>query len=249
LIDDLLYVVVERLSIARDDENSVRLKAIDAQIATLSKQQQELKLLWEEERAGVNRLQELKNQIDAAHTAISKAEREYDLNQAAILKYGTLPDLQKKLLAEEALYEANEREKQQGKRLLRDTVREDDIAQIVAAWTGVPVQKLVQGESDKLLALQDELDNRVVGQKEATKVVAEAIQRSRAGLSDPNRPIATLAFLGPTGVGEFENRLIDITDSNIDWLMYGVSLQEKLSCARPWLRICSIRKIRWCEST
>lgn len=197
-------MALERLSVARDEENSPRLATIDNSIAALQKEQAELKARWDAERAGVSRLQELKNQIDATHTAIAKAEREYDLNQAAVLKYGTLPDLQRQLKAEEELYENDKSASTSGIRLLRDTVTEDDIALIVSKWTGIPVSKLLQSEMEKLLHLQEELDKRVIGQQGATKVVAEAIQRSRAGMSDPSKPIATLAFLGPTGVGKTE---------------------------------------------
>jgi ATP-dependent Clp protease ATP-binding subunit ClpB len=151
----------------------------------------------------VTKIQEVKNQIDSTMTAIAKAEREYDLNSAAVLKYGTLPELQKQLKTEEELY--SKQGQLVGKdRMLRDTVGDDDIAAIVSTWTGIPISKLLQGEMQKLLKLQDELDARVIGQREATRVVAEAIQRSRAGMSDPAKPIATLAFLGPTGVGKTE---------------------------------------------
>ncbi len=182
---------------------------IDTQLNELQRQQQELRSKWEIERAGVTRLQELKEQIDAANTALTKAEREYDYNKAAVLKYSTLPALEKEFEKEEALYDqklslsaANTTDSEP--KMLRDTVGEDDIAQIVGSWTGIPVSKLLEGEMQKLLKLQEELDKRVVGQQQATKVVAEAIQRSRAGMSDPSKPIATLAFLGPTGVGKTE---------------------------------------------
>lgn len=174
--------------------------SLDAQIKTLLKQQEELRSRWELERAGVTRLQELKNQIDITVTQIAKAEREFDLNTAAQLKYGTLPDLTKKLRDEEELYKEAAGKEQQT-RMIHDTVTEDDIAGIVSSWTGIPVAKLMQGEMQKLLRLQEELEKSVVGQEEATRIVAEAIQRSRAGMSDPSKPIATLAFMGPTGVG------------------------------------------------
>lgn len=196
----ILQLQMERLSVARDEkEGSERLVSIDTQLNELQKQQQELTSRWQLERAGVTRLQELKNQIDATLTEIEKAERAYDLNQAAILKYGKLPDLRKQLAEEEELYAKKEKSS-----MLRDTVGEDDIANIVSQWTGIPTNKLLEGEMDKLLKLQDMLDSRVVGQREATRVVAEAVQRSRAGMSDPTKPIATLAFLGPTGVGKTE---------------------------------------------
>jgi ATP-dependent Clp protease ATP-binding subunit ClpB len=194
---------MERLSVGRDEEEgSLRLSQLDSQITSLQRQQADLKGRWELERAGVTKIQEIKNQIDATMTGIAKAEREYDLNTAAILKYGTLPDLQKQLKTEDELY--SKQGSQTQNRMLRDTVGEDDIAAIVSTWTGIPTSKLLEGEMQKLLRLQEELDKRVVGQSEATRVVAEAIQRSRAGMSDPSKPIATLAFLGPTGVGKTE---------------------------------------------
>lgn len=199
----VIQLQMERLSIARDEVASPRLASIDAQLESLQKQQANLRAKWEQERAGVSRLQELKNQIDATITAIAKAEREYDLNQAAILKYGTLPDLQKQLQAEEELY-SNKEAGLATNRMIRDTVGEDDIASIVSTWTGIPMNKLMESEKKKLLRLQDELDKRVIGQPEATRIVSEAIQRSRAGMADPSKPISTLVFLGPTGVGKTE---------------------------------------------
>ncbi len=194
----LIQLQMERMSIARDNSDSERIGQLDAIILDLQRKQQDLKGKWDQERAGVSRLQELKNQIESTVMQMEKCEREYDLNTAAQLKYSTLPNLKKQLEAEELLYESS------SSRMLRDTVTEDDIAGIVSSWTGIPVSKLLSGEKERLLHLQDELNKRVVGQPEATKVVAEAIQRSRAGISDPMRPIATLAFLGPTGVGKTE---------------------------------------------
>ena len=200
----IVQLQMERLSVGRDEAaGSARLNSLETQISDLQRQQATLKSRWDLERAGVNKIQEIKEQIDSTITAIAKAEREYDLNNAAVLKYGTLPELQKKLKAEEELY-LKQASGVAGSRMLRDTVTEDDIAGIVSTWTGIPVSKLLQGEMQKLLGLQDELDKRVIGQREATRVVAEAIQRSRAGMSDPSKPIATLAFLGPTGVGKTE---------------------------------------------
>mmetsp|Transcript_21801 Transcript_21801/g.19860 ORF Transcript_21801/g.19860 Transcript_21801/m.19860 type:complete len:773 (+) Transcript_21801:733-3051(+) len=203
-IDDLdrriIQLQMERLSISRDDPNSNRLISIDQQLNLLNREVEELKRRWELERAGVTKLQEIKNQIDLTITQIAKAERDYDLNNAAVLKYGTLPELQRQLKIEEDLISSGEI----SSRMIRDTVSEDDIAAVVSVWTGVPISKLLEGESQKLLRLQEELDKRVIGQHEATRVVAEAIQRSRAGMSDPSKPIATLAFLGPTGVGKTE---------------------------------------------
>lgn len=187
----------ERLSIARDEAGSAHLAQLDETILSLQRQAQELRSQWELERVGIVKLQELRNSIDSTLTAIAKAEREYDLSTAATLKFGTLPDLQRQLKAEEELHASGTNSKS----MIYDTVTENDIAGIVSSWTGVPVSKLLQTEMQKLLRLQDRLDESVVGQRAATKVVAEAIQRSRAGMSDPSKPIATLAFLGPTGVG------------------------------------------------
>lgn len=199
----IIQLQMERLSIARDEAASPRLTVIDDQIDNLQKHQEGLRSRWDQERAGVSRLQELKEKIDETSFAIQKAEREYDLNEAAVLKYGTLPQLQKELAEEESLYSESSVDLGANK-MLRDTVGDDDIALIVSSWTGIPISKLLEGEMQKLLKLQSELDQRVVGQQQATKVVAEAIQRSRAGMSDPSKPIATLAFLGPTGVGKTE---------------------------------------------
>lgn len=199
----IIQLQMERLSISRDEDTSPRLTVIDEQINGFQKTQEGLRSRWDQERAGVSRLQDLKEKIDEMTFAIQKAEREFDLNQAAVLKYGKLPALQKEYKDEEDLYSTTSNTLG-ANRMLRDTVGEDDIALIVSSWTGIPITKLMQGEMQKLLKLQDDLDERVVGQKQATKVVAEAIQRSRAGMSDPSKPIATLAFLGPTGVGKTE---------------------------------------------
>ena len=202
----IIQLQMERLSLERDEKGSKRLTLLDAELGRLERELQELTARWELERAGVSSIQELKNQIDQTNIDIEKAEREYDLNQAAVLKYGTLPELKKKLEDEEALYAEGEQKSSSGsgERMLRDTVTDDDIADIVSQWTGIPTAKLLQGEMAKLLRLKEELEESVIGQSEATEVVAEAIQRSRAGLADPTKPIATLAFLGPTGVGKTE---------------------------------------------
>jgi len=204
----LIQLQMERLSVARDDAQSPRLAQIDEHVKDLQRQQSELRDRWNLEKAGVSRLQDLKNQIEAQMLQLQQYERDFNLDGMSAIKYGTLPELKKQLAEEEARYDLQQ---QQGittqnnqDRLLRDVVEEDDIALIVSSWTGVPVSKLLQSELQKLLKLQEQLDQRVIGQKQATKVVAEAIQRSRAGMSDPTKPIATLAFLGPTGVGKTE---------------------------------------------
>lgn len=205
VIDELdrkiIQLQMERLSVARDEAGSSRLQNLDTQINSLQQELESLTNQWNSERAGVSVLQELREKIDATMTAIEKAEREYDLNEAAVLKYGTLPELQGKLAEEEELGKS---EVGKPNKFLRDTVEEADIADIVAQWTGIPTAKLLKGEMEKILGLQEELDKSVIGQPAATKAVAEAIQRSRAGLSDPSKPTCSLAFLGPTGVGKTE---------------------------------------------
>lgn len=197
----ILQLKMERLSVARDNDQN-RLQAIDNSIAELQRKQQDIKASWDLERSAVQNLQDLKNKIEENAIQLEKAERAYDLETAAKLKYGVIPDLKKQLAREEEEYAKHEKEL--GARMLHDTVHEDDIAAIVSSWTGIPLNRLLKGEMQKLLDLQEELDARVIGQQEATRVVADAIQRSRAGMSDPNRPIATLVFLGPTGVGKTE---------------------------------------------
>jgi ATP-dependent Clp protease ATP-binding subunit ClpB len=148
----------------------------------------------------VQRLRTLRQQIEQTRVEIDQAERQYDLNRAAELRYGRLAELERRLRSEEELLV-----KKQGQgRLLKEEVDEEDIAQIVSRWTGVPVSRLLAGEVQKLLHLADELHKRVVGQDEAVTAVAEAVIRSRSGMQDPNRPIGSFIFLGPTGVGKTE---------------------------------------------
>ena len=158
-----------------------------------------MKAQWENEKNAIGKVQSLREQIEQTNAAIEKAQREYDLNKAAELKYGRLPELQKELAAEEKL--AAEKKESS---LLRDRVTDEEIARIVARWTGIPVEKLVEGEREKLLHLADVLHKRVIGQDEAVTKVSEAILRSRAGIANPNRPIGSFLFLGPTGVGKTE---------------------------------------------
>ena len=156
---------------------------------------------WQGEQNKLKAIQPFKEEIDSVTNSIQRAEREYDLNKAAEFKYGTLMTLQRRLNEAEEVLELATSE---GPTLLRDEVTEADIADVISKWTGIPVAKLQQGEREKLLDLPAELHKRVVGQDEAVQSVCEAIQRSRAGLSDPNRPIASFMFLGPTGVGKTE---------------------------------------------
>ena len=161
----------------------------------------EMKARWENEKEGIKKLQTLREQIEATNAEIATAERNYDLNKAAELKYGKLPELKKQL---EAAEEAAEKEKGKADNLLRDKVTDEEIARVVARWTGIPVSKLMEGEREKLLNLENILHQRVIGQDEAVTKVSEAILRSRAGIQDPNRPIGSFLFLGPTGVGKTE---------------------------------------------
>lgn len=202
----ILQMEMAKLSLQNDKSADAqsRLKTINREMETLKKKQKELTDAWEKERKGVGYIQELKEKIDQMKVDVETAEREYDLNRAASLKYGELPKLEKELEDAEHSIEQSTAEAGAKNRMLRDTVTEDDISSIVAKWTGIPVTKLMESERDKLLNLEEELHKRVVGQEDATRAVAEAIQRSRAGLSDPNRPIASLVFLGPTGVGKTE---------------------------------------------
>ncbi|KAK9090780.1 hypothetical protein Sjap_023957 [Stephania japonica] len=199
----VLKLEMERLSLMNDTDKASkdRLNRLEAELSTLKEKQMELTEQWEHERSVMMRIQSIKEEIDRVNLEIQQAEREYDLNRAAELKYGSLNTLQRQL--ENAEKELDEYLKS-GKSMLREEVTGQDIAEIVSKWTGIPVSKLQQSEREKLLHLEEELHKRVVGQDPAVRAVAEAIQRSRAGLSDPHRPIASFMFMGPTGVGKTE---------------------------------------------
>lgn len=199
----VVQLEMERLSLQKaaptDKGARSRLESINAQIDQLKEKQSELSARWEAEREDMDKVQRLRSEIDRVNIEIQQAERDYDLNKAAELKYGTVLELQKQLQeAETELNNANVN------RMLHPEVTEADIGEIVSKWTGIPVSKLMASDREKLLHLADELHKRVIGQEEAVDAVADAIQRSRAGLSDPNRPIASFMFLGPTGVGKTE---------------------------------------------
>jgi ATP-dependent Clp protease ATP-binding subunit ClpB len=201
----VVQLEMERLSLQKaaptDRGAASRLTSINSEIESLKAKQSELSARWEAEREDMDKVQRLRGEIDRVNIEIQQAERDYDLNKAAELKYGTVLDLQKQLQeAEQELNNAGRSEK----RMLHPEVTEADIGEIVSKWTGIPVSKLMASDREKLLHLADELHKRVVGQEEAVDAVADAIQRSRAGLSDPNRPIASFMFLGPTGVGKTE---------------------------------------------
>ncbi|OEL18881.1 Chaperone protein ClpB2, chloroplastic [Dichanthelium oligosanthes] len=199
----VLKLEMERLSLTNDTDKASkdRLSRLEAELSLLKDKQRELTEQWEHEKSVMTKIQSIKEEIDRVNVEIQQAEREYDLNRAAELKYGSLNALQRQLQTTEK--ELDEYQSS-GKSMLREEVTQDDIAEIVSRWTGIPVSKLKQSDREKLLYLEEELHKRVVGQDPAVKAVAEAIQRSRAGLSDPNRPIASFMFMGPTGVGKTE---------------------------------------------
>ena len=204
---EILKLQMEKISLSRPgasrDARSIQSKVekLDSDLKALTAKQSVLNDQWQGEQNKLKAIQTLKEEIDSVTNSIQRAEREYDLNKAAELKYGTLMTLQRRLNEAEEVLELATSE---GPTLLRDEVTEADIADVISKWTGIPVAKLQQGEREKLLDLPAELHKRVVGQDEAVQSVCEAIQRSRAGLSDPNRPIASFMFLGPTGVGKTE---------------------------------------------
>mmetsp|Transcript_23194 Transcript_23194/g.38868 ORF Transcript_23194/g.38868 Transcript_23194/m.38868 type:complete len:988 (-) Transcript_23194:101-3064(-) len=179
-----------------------RLRDIQGECEMLKEDRFKLSQQWEAERTSIEKISYVRERLDMANAELARAEQAYDLNRAAVLKYGEIPELLKELdVAEKDLASKNQGI---GKTLLREEVTEIDIAEIISKWTGIPVTKLAQSEMDKLLSLDDHLHQRVIGQDEAVVLVAEAIRRSRAGLSDPNRPIGSFLFLGPTGVGKTE---------------------------------------------
>jgi len=192
---------IEEAALKKDTDtlSKERLAEIQKELARLQDEINIKKAQWEQEKSSITGARQLKEEIEKVTAQIEAAERSYDLNKAAELKYGVLPQLQKQLADEEEKFS-----KQGGTTLLRDKVTEDEIARIVARWTGIPVTKLVEGEREKLLALPETLHRRVIGQNDAVEKVSEAILRSRAGISDPNRPIGVFLFLGPTGVGKTE---------------------------------------------
>ncbi len=198
----IMQLEIEEAALKKDDD-----KLTQAHLAEVQKELAEqrdafntMKARWEAEKNAISKVTKLREQIDQVNAQIEQAERGYDLNRAAELKYGELPKLQKDLAEEEAIAEESKGENS----LLRDRVTEEEIARIVGRWTGIPVSKLMEGEREKLLHLEDVLHRRVIGQDEAVRKVSEAILRSRAGIQDPNRPLGSFLFLGPTGVGKTE---------------------------------------------
>jgi ATP-dependent Clp protease ATP-binding subunit ClpB len=192
-----LEIERQALKKEKDAASRERLSKIEAEVANLRAEGDALKARWQLEKESVQGLRTLREQIDQVKTEIDQAERAYDLNRAAELKYGKLRDLTAKLAAAESIAASPTK-------LLKEEVGEEDIAAVVSRWTGVPVSRLLEGEMQKLLHLEEELHRRVIGQDEAVTAVSEAVIRARAGLKDPNRPIGSFIFLGPTGVGKTE---------------------------------------------
>ncbi len=199
----ILQLEMERLSLRKESDPASleRLEKLDQELANLKAEQTRFNAQWQAEKEIIDQIKRIREKIEQVNVEIQQAERDYDYNKAAELRYGKLADLQRQIKE----FEATLAERQtSGKSLLREEVLEADIAEIIAKWTGIPISKLVESEKEKLLHLEDELHQKVIGQDEAVTAVAEAIQRSRAGLSDPNRPTASFIFLGPTGVGKTE---------------------------------------------
>ncbi|HEY7181839.1 MAG TPA: ATP-dependent chaperone ClpB [Blastocatellia bacterium] len=195
-----LEIEREALKKETDPVSRQRLEKLETELAGLRSRADALRAQWQSEKQGVQRLRALREQIEQTRVEMEQAERQYDLNRAAELRYGKLAELERRLQSEEELLA-----KKQGQaRLIKEEVGEEDIAEVVSRWTGVPVTKLLEAEMQRLLTLEDELHRRVIGQDEAVTAVAEAVIRARSGLKDPNRPIGSFIFLGPTGVGKTE---------------------------------------------
>ena len=198
----VMQLEIEREALKKETDRASkdRLDKLEKELADLNSQANALRAQWQNEKDAVQGLRTIREEIEQTKIAVEKAEREYDLNKAAQLKYGKLMELEKALKAEEDKLT----QQQSGNKLLKEEVDEEDIAAVVSRWTGVPVSKLLEGEVQKLLGLEEELHKRVIGQDEAVTAVSEAVVRARSGLKDPNRPIGSFIFLGPTGVGKTE---------------------------------------------
>ncbi len=198
----VLQLEIEREALKKevDAASKARLETLEGELEAKKKELAELKAQWEKEKSSVGRLQQIRQQLEDLRHQIEKAEREYDLNRVAELRYGILPKLEAELQAEEQHLDQAKTES----RLLKEEVDEEDIAEVISRWTGIPISRLLQGEMEKLLKLGDLLHERVVGQEEGVRAVADAVLRARSGIKDPNRPIGSFLFLGPTGVGKTE---------------------------------------------
>jgi ATP-dependent Clp protease ATP-binding subunit ClpB len=198
----IMQLEIERVSLAKesDEPSRERLERLDRELADLKERSAAFKARWQVEKDAIGRIGKITEEIDAARTAMADAERRGDLNRAAELRFGTLHQLQQELETANARLAAQHGEG----RLLKEEVDEEDVAEVVAKWTGIPVTRLLEGEVQKLVQMEERLARRVVGQAEALRAVSNAVRRARSGLSDPNRPIGSFLFLGPTGVGKTE---------------------------------------------
>ncbi|MDR3331778.1 MAG: ATP-dependent chaperone ClpB [Synergistaceae bacterium] len=196
----IMQLEIEEAALKKESDraSAERLEALSKELSNLREESDTLKLQYESEKASISNVRSMRERIEAANRDIERAEREYDLNRAAELRHGTLPELMKNLKEAEESGDGN------AHRLLREEVTEEEIAEIVSKWTGIPVTRLVEGEREKLLKLPEILHSRVVGQDEAVSLVSEAVLRARSGINDPRRPIGSFIFLGPTGVGKTE---------------------------------------------
>jgi ATP-dependent Clp protease ATP-binding subunit ClpB len=195
-----LAIEQSALSKEKDDASAKRRSAVEAEIAETRERVDAMKSVWQREKQLITELRQIKQAIEAARTEAELAQRKGDLNRAAELRFGRIPELEKQAAAKDADLKAA----QKGGSFLREEVTEEDIAGVVSKWTGIPVDKMLEGEQERLLHLEDRLHARVIGQDEAVVAIANAVRRSRAGLQDPNRPIGSFIFLGPTGVGKTE---------------------------------------------
>ena len=195
-----LEIEEQALTAETDPASVERRERVVAELADLREEADGMKAVWQDEKAAITRIRDLKEDLERARTEVERAEREADLEGAARLRFGTIPELERGLVEAQAALD----ERQSERRMLKEEVSEDDVAEVVAAWTGIPVNRLLEGEVQKLVHMEDRLHERVVGQQEAVEAVANALRRSRAGLSDPARPIGSFIFLGPTGVGKTE---------------------------------------------
>ncbi|WP_319380790.1 ATP-dependent chaperone ClpB [Thiomicrorhabdus sp.] len=232
----LIQLKIEQVALKKekDEASKKRLATLEEQIASLEKEYSDLEEVWKRDKAALQGAQQYKEQLDAARTELESARRIGDLAKMSEIQYGRIPDLEAKIqAAEKAESEATDSE---GQHLLRNKVTDAEIAEVVARWTGIPVARMMEGERDKLLRMEEALGKQVIGQAEAVKAVSDAIRRSRAGLSDPNRPNGSFLFLGPTGVGKTEltkalaDFLFDTTDAIVRIDMS--EFMEKHSVAR-----------------
>ncbi len=195
----MLETEKEALSMEDDDVSKVKLEGLEKELASLKEKNNEMTAKYEKEKAQITEIKDLKAELDTLRGMAEEYERQYDLNKVAEIKYGKIPQIEEKIKQKEA-----DMEKNHDSSMLKEEITEEEISQIVSKWTGIPVTRLVEGEREKLLRLEDELRSRVIGQDEATTAVANAVIRARAGLKDENKPIGSFIFLGPTGVGKTE---------------------------------------------